>query len=71
MNESMEFDRIDVGEIIENILFDFLIRIKNDFVFFIFFSDESFYDVINFEIEQFLIVLGRSFVVVQYSQEVC
>lgn len=51
MNESMEFDRIDVGEIIENILFDFLIRIKNDFVFFIFFSDESFYDVINFEIE--------------------
>lgn len=71
MNESMEFDRIDVGEIIENILFDFLIRIKNDLVFFIFFSDESFYDVINFEIEQFLIVLGRSFVVVQYSQEVC
>lgn len=71
MNESMEFDRIDVGEIIENILFDFLIRIKNDFVFFIFFLDESFYDVINFEIEQFLIVLGRSFVVVQYSQEVC
>lgn len=71
MNESMEFDCIDVGEIIENILFDFLIRIKNDFVFFIFFSDESFYDVINFEIEQFLIVLGRSFVVVQYSQEVC
>lgn len=71
MNESMEFDRIDVGEIIENILFDFLIRIKNDFLFFIFFSDESFYDVINFEIEQFLIVLGRSFVVVQYSQEVC
>lgn len=38
----MEFDRIDVGEMIDGILVDFFIRIKNDFVFFILFFDERF-----------------------------
>lgn len=38
----MEFDRIDVGEMIDDILVDFFIRIKNDFVFFILFFDERF-----------------------------
>lgn len=70
-NESMEFDRTDAGETTDNISSDLLIRMKNDPVFFISFSDERLQDVINIKSDQLAAVMGRSLTEAKHSQEAC